>query len=242
MKTRVAITIAVILLFASAVRAQTMSELLQKGIYTQDTLGDIDGAIRIYQQIIAGTQPATDLRRQATRRLQLAQAQRERLAAHAPLASFDGRTYRHHRTGLSFEVPPGWKIQGTGPSSDYGEMVQLSVSDPQAWAAVWMIPEKNDWASLNQKLDASPAEKVTQRQGFDRYQLREGTVQRVSVGRYAAMVAIADFYTSGKAMAEYMTWIYTENTHTFFFARVPADQLERLRPQFDALVFSAVIP
>jgi hypothetical protein len=56
------------------------------------------------------------------------------------------------------------------------------------------------------------------------------------------MVATADFTEGNRAMAEYMTWIYTERTHTFFFTRVAADQLERLRPQFDTLVYSAIIP
>ena len=32
-------------------RAQTTSELLQKGIYMQETVGDLDGAIKIYQQV-----------------------------------------------------------------------------------------------------------------------------------------------------------------------------------------------
>ncbi|HEU0138570.1 MAG TPA: DUF3108 domain-containing protein [Bryobacteraceae bacterium] len=34
-------------------KAQTAAELLQKGIYTQETLGDVDGAIKIYRQILS---------------------------------------------------------------------------------------------------------------------------------------------------------------------------------------------
>ena len=33
-------------LFASAAGAQTGADLLQKGIYAQETMGDLDGAIR----------------------------------------------------------------------------------------------------------------------------------------------------------------------------------------------------
>lgn len=33
--------------------AQTASELLQKGIYTQETLGDLDSAIKIYKQLLS---------------------------------------------------------------------------------------------------------------------------------------------------------------------------------------------
>lgn len=48
-------TIAILALFSLAhpVSAQSAAELLQKGIYTQETVGDIDAAIRIYQQVIA---------------------------------------------------------------------------------------------------------------------------------------------------------------------------------------------
>lgn len=41
------------LALAYPVSAQSAAELLQKGIYTQETVGDIDAAIRIYQQVIA---------------------------------------------------------------------------------------------------------------------------------------------------------------------------------------------
>ena len=35
-----------------AASAQPASDLLQSGIYSQDTLGDLDAAIRIYRQIL----------------------------------------------------------------------------------------------------------------------------------------------------------------------------------------------
>jgi hypothetical protein len=43
-------------------------------------------------------------------------------------------------------------------------------------------------------------------------------------------------------MVEYMTWIYTEQGRTFFFARAAADDLVLLQGQFEAIVNSAVIP
>ena len=192
------------------------------------------------------------MRRQAQQRLETLQAQRRKPSlpppTAVPLGTYDGRIYRHNRTGVTFEVPEGWKVHGTGPSSDNGEMVRMSSVDPIASVSVWMIPEKNDWTSINEKLDASPAMKVTNRLEmgfFPGYRLRDGSVQRVLIGGKQAMVAIADYAdhtdSSGR-MAEYMTWIYTENTHTFFFARVEADKLEQLQPQLDALLSSAHIP
>ena len=53
MQTLTTIALLGILALASPVSAQSAAELLQKGIYTQETVGDIDAAIRIYQQVIA---------------------------------------------------------------------------------------------------------------------------------------------------------------------------------------------
>ena len=39
-------------LIAAAAAAQTAAELMQRGIYTQETAGDADGAIQIYRQVI----------------------------------------------------------------------------------------------------------------------------------------------------------------------------------------------
>src|SRR5262245_58089954 len=33
--------------------AQTQTHLLERGIFTEDTLGDLDGAIQIYRQVLA---------------------------------------------------------------------------------------------------------------------------------------------------------------------------------------------
>jgi hypothetical protein len=259
MKTRVVRALVVVLLLGSVVSAQTLTELLQKGIYTQDTLGDLDAAIRIYQQVIAGTQAASDLRVQAQRRLQAIEAQRRLLAASRtpradfipvrvagePLGTLAGNLYRHTWTGVTFTVPDGWTLTGTNPSSDDGEMATLTARDPSTGVAVWMKKEDNDSASVDKLLNEAPIEKVGQRPAgaFQGYRMRERSVQRVYIGGQRATLAIADYTEpSGRAMAEYMTWIYTGNTRAFFFARVPPDELERLRPQFDAMVYSAIIP
>lgn len=324
MKDQLVRVVVVALLLGSVGSAQTNSELLQKGIYTHDTVGDIDAAIRIYQQVIAATPPASDLRVQAQRRLQIAETQRRLVLAHAqpaelptepnstarsaptiaqqlqqlqsvearleafklqytpdhpsvralertvrelqtrleaetgthgarePLGTVVGRLYRHTWTGVTFDVPEGWKAGDTMPSSDDGEMVTLAAGNPPAFGvAVWMRKEQNDPDGVDQWLNNAPIQKVQQRAGFEGYRLREGSVHRAVIGGQQAMVAIADYTdfdpgssraTRRRGMAEYMTWIYTRQTHAFFFSRVPADELERLRPQFDAIVYSAIIP
>src|SRR5215472_8453093 len=49
--------------------AQTASELLQKGIYTQETVGDLDGAIQLYRQAVSASGTQRELAAQAQYRL-----------------------------------------------------------------------------------------------------------------------------------------------------------------------------
>jgi hypothetical protein len=41
-----------LLLVAGPALAQTSAQLLEKGIFTEDTVGDVDGAIKIYRQVL----------------------------------------------------------------------------------------------------------------------------------------------------------------------------------------------
>lgn len=66
---RIAVLAAITVLMAIPVSAQTTGELLQKGIYTQDTAGDFDGAIAIYRQIVGSGNAPRDIAAQAQYRL-----------------------------------------------------------------------------------------------------------------------------------------------------------------------------
>jgi hypothetical protein len=275
MKTRLIGFAAVVLLLGAAGSAQGLAELLQKGIYTQDTLGDVDAAIRIYQQVVSSSAQQSELRIQAERRLRSADGERRAIAAqqaaqsaqtqllqtqtasntwrtmlpeagHQPLATLEDRTYRHTWTGITFEVPAGWKVMGTVPSSDRGEMALMSTDDPAASIDVWMIREPNARESISQKLDESPLKKAQSRlgAGFQNYRLRPGSVQRVYIAGEQAIIAIADYTErqSQRPMAECMTWIFSGSAHMFFFAQTAAEDLDRLRPQLDAMVYSTIIP
>jgi hypothetical protein len=52
-------------LLPAASQAQPASQLLEKGIYTQMTAGDLDGAIKIYRQIVASNPPQREYAAQA---------------------------------------------------------------------------------------------------------------------------------------------------------------------------------
>jgi hypothetical protein len=265
MTIRIAGVLIAALLYGSAAGAQTNSELLQKAIYTHDTVGDVGAAIGMYQQVIAKAPPSSDLRTQARRRLAVAKEQLSnqilQRAEHTGLPGLprslplpvtnalgtvvDG-LYRNSWTGLTLQVPVGWRVDGTSYSSDNGEMATLSAGESNVYVAVWMKMEKNDLGSIDKKLNDSPLQKANSRlgAGYQGYRLREGSVERVTLAGQQATVAIADYVEgdSKRPMAEYMTWIFSENTHIFFFSRLPADKLDQLKPEFDMMVSSAIVP
>ena len=258
MRTRIVAAMLLITALAVASEAQSFSQLLQQAIYTQDTVGDLDTAIKLYQQIVSTAPATSEVRRQAQRRLLDATEARRRAALQVsqstfvpgasgaqPLGVLIGRRYHHRATGLSLDLPDGWQLRDTMPSSDNGEMVNMVTADPETTVSVWMIPEVNDWNSINQRLDDSPAMKVKSRiesWGWRDYRLRAGSMQRTTFGGKQAMVAIGEYTRGPQLMTELLVWIYTEKSHIFFFSSVPADQLHILKPQFDALVESAIIP
>ncbi len=204
--------------------------------------------------LVAGVMNAQE----ASIRVEISTEQEVRVAYSAPaeavqqrLARVDGRRYQHFRTGITFEIPEGWMAGATYHSSDNGEQVVLSpTTDPRAMFYVWMVKEPVRLQDIDPWLDGAPQQKLEQRHGNYRipgtegYRLREGSVYRTVIGQHHGIVAIADYteIATNRAMAEYMTWIYTEKGRTFFFARVAADDLIRLQGQFEAIVNSAVIP
>src|ERR1035438_9286793 len=64
------------LLAAATAGAQSGADLLQKGIYTQETLGDLDGAIGLYRQITASNTSPKQLAAQAQYQLVLCMLQK----------------------------------------------------------------------------------------------------------------------------------------------------------------------
>ena len=61
--------VAMVLASGLPVRAQSVSELLEKGIFAEETVGDLDAAIKIYEQIAAGAEKNRSYAAQAQYRL-----------------------------------------------------------------------------------------------------------------------------------------------------------------------------
>jgi hypothetical protein len=103
------------------------------------------------------------------------------------------------------------------------------------------------------------------------YDIPPHSVQRLWIGGRQAVLAIGEYMTARNAavpsvvtvvsatgerrrvpiariesepelMNEYMTWIYSENSRAFFFARVRPADLVNVRPLLDQIISSATVP
>jgi hypothetical protein len=74
------------------------------------------------------------------------------------------------------------------------------------------------------------------------HKIRDGSFEQTVIGGLDAVRAIGEYQVNGAPIAELLTWIYSEHTQTFFFAKMPAANLPAVQPSFDRLVLSARIP
>jgi hypothetical protein len=68
MQRLISVLVAAVLLSAPA-SAQVVAELLQKGIYTQDTVGDVDAALEMFRQVVKTPSPQRGYAAQAQARI-----------------------------------------------------------------------------------------------------------------------------------------------------------------------------
>ena len=114
--TRIAIT-ALVLVCATAAAAQTHAELLEKAIFTDETAGDLPGAIRIYERLLStsGVSPEIVARAQA----RLTDSRRRRDQAVVSLAAVHSST-AIEKAGPRTDVPRG----GTGLAQQVTQVTQ----------------------------------------------------------------------------------------------------------------------
>jgi hypothetical protein len=255
MKTTLSVLMVLIALGISPA-AQTLAEQLERGIYTEDTLKNKDEAARIYRQILAAPTVPEAISVEAQRRLARLlltleppkPSPKPALAVPKARGVVEQGRYRHAASGITFSLPPGWSASGTYPSSDDGD--GLTLTDGTYSINVWLIKETTPATQVVARVAAAPAEKLEQRRSRyaissdpASYEIPSDTLRPATINGKHAMTATAKYLGEGnRQMCEYMTWIYTQNSRLFFYARIPHDELPLLRPVFEQIVNSAVVP
>ena len=74
------------------------------------------------------------------------------------------------------------------------------------------------------------------------YKIRAGSVERTLIGGQQAVRAIGEYELGGKQIVELLTWIHTEHTGVFFYAKMASEDLPAVQESFERMVQSATIP
>jgi hypothetical protein len=138
--------VAAIVLAAVPVAAQSASELLQKGIYTQDTVGDLDGAIQIYRQIISSSPSQHEIAAEAQYRLAQALIRKGDLTGAALEFQTLARDYSEYQALISrmaaparlfsFPINPTSEFDSSRPITISGAVTQIAWANPRSWVHV----------------------------------------------------------------------------------------------------------
>jgi beta-lactamase regulating signal transducer with metallopeptidase domain len=167
-----------------------------------------------------------------------------------PYGVLQGNHYHHNLSGVEFELPAGWSLGHTGPA-DGDPVAMTTLIDPDGktiFASVFMKPANTPAASIPGALDrAIPGLLV--RRGAPRgvhaalnYRIREGSEQHTWINGNQALRAIGENEQGNQKLVEFLTWIYTEHTRVYFFARTTLPDEDSVQITFDQLLQSAKIP
>jgi hypothetical protein len=159
--------------------------------------------------------------------------------------------YVHKPSGVEFDLPSRWSIDRT-QFSNGSPSESIIIDDPSGKATVISlnIGKVNvDPENISKSLPSALAHLVAMRAGdgpprqaAPNYKIREGSVQQTYIRGHQALRAIGEFNRGGANFAEFVAWIFTEHTRTYFFLRASAEDLAGEEAPFDEWLQSAKIP
>jgi hypothetical protein len=246
---------------------QTAGELLQKGIYAQESVGDLDSAMKIYRQIAGSPGATRPYVAQAEYRLAQCLAEKgtkadaamafrkflddypeqRELVARAReslrgLAAFMPVEYHDAGTGFSFIAPHGEWWAFKEKRFDNGSVdIVFDQSGPWGRAGMYVYSRKMAAGDLARHLQERLATWATwQDNGWVR-RVRPETVSLRQVGRFQVLSCVADIGSSGKAMF-FVAWVASEQTEVCIELNTSDQYLDRVRHDFDRIIETIKMP
>ncbi len=169
-----------------------------------------------------------------------------------PIGSLRNGRYHHNPTGVEFDVPLGWAVVRPRPPDDPTRLtVLLDPTHKSLVATVNMETVDVAAADIPGALSRAVPLLLGMRAGetgaggphvIPNCTIRPGNLEQTLIAGQQAVRAIGEYERGGKRFAELLTWIYTPRTTTYFFARMPAEDLPYVQPLFEKLLQSASIP
>jgi hypothetical protein len=143
---RISVAILSTLLLAGVVQAQSAADLLQKGIHAQETVGDLDGAIQIFRQVVASPNTSKQLAAQAQYQLVLCVLQKgDRAGASRELQALE-KNYSDQPAliGKARKLIPGGDTVLPAPWLD-GELSQLNIKRDGTFTGETLTYSADPW-------------------------------------------------------------------------------------------------
>jgi hypothetical protein len=134
------------LLLAATANAQSGADLLQKGIYAQETLGDLDGAIQIYRQVTGSATAPKQIAAQAQYQLVLSMLQKGDRAAASHELDLLTRNFPDQQDYIdkARKLIPGASTLLAAPWAE-GEASQLNIKRDGAFTGEYLYYSATPW-------------------------------------------------------------------------------------------------
>ena len=257
----IAAVILAVALFGWPAFGQSIADLFQKGIYTQETVGDLDGAIKIYRQIINAGTEAHGYAAQALYRLGLClQAKGDSAGAiqafqklvkdypdekelAAKAQQYLPAAVRDPFLGFSFVVPPRWMV--ALPESLSGGWDDVRMYDPEGqatYAGVVAIGSKPGDPETYFRSRPESWRQYTEA-SKENWMYRPESIRRFQVGGREAQSLVADYTEGGQRKVEFVTWVPSENIRLAIYAwGIDPENVDSFLKRFHPIVDSLVVP
>lgn len=259
-------------LLGGALCAQTATEQLQKGIYAQDTAGDLDGAIAIYRQVLQSGQPQRIVA--ATAQFRLAQAllmkgdmeagmkEAQKLATEYPdyrglmealarrltMVTLERRATRGTATDYQHYKHNKTGAELTAPfgTSFVGDSDSSDNGDMVMFAGHQYSARV--WLIHEEhavgELVGLLRQDLEKKAGMrgPNWKPRPASIQTGVTGNGQWLSVVADDIEGGKPMIELLTWYRTAKTHLVFLATVEPSKEVEVQGYMARMVAAAIIP
>jgi tetratricopeptide (TPR) repeat protein len=241
-------------LLAPLTFAQTATVQLQRGIFLEETAGDLDGAIAIFRQILAGSD-ARVYEAEAQYHLgacllkkgnkaQAARAFQTLMQKHpeeTTLLSKASVRYLDEEMGFGFTVPTGWGVQSRRPYNR-GPGMCADLRDPEAKAVINICakPDTVRPGDVDARLLRGAEQKISElKAALPDVTLRPGSPQPGWLAGQRTLTILAEYNGD---MLEWTTWVETEHTRSSIIVHLRAADFGEFRARFSPILESFRIP
>jgi hypothetical protein len=244
-------------LFVTPAIPQSVTVLMQRAIYLEETAGDLDGAIQIYRQILSAGADARAYEAEAQYHLgasllkkgnkaQAARAFQElmrKFPEDTRLVQQASVHYVDPSVGYSFTVPAGWGLHPRAPyNGGPGTCVDLQDPENQGTATICAKPHKSA-VPIDDQLLRGETELVQGRKiSFSDYTLRAGSPNPGWIGGQRTLTILADFNLGSNRSTEWATWVQTENSRSSLIVVTRAAVFDAFQARFLPILNSYRLP